>query len=72
VRRSPPLGAFLDGVNVASVALMAVVTVRLALASLRDPLTIALAVTSAVLLVRLKLSPTWLILGGAAVGWLHS
>ncbi|HWP06685.1 MAG TPA: chromate transporter [Polyangiaceae bacterium] len=72
VRRSPLLGAFLDGVNVASVALMAVVTVRLALASLRDPLTVALAVTSAVLLVRLKLSPTWLILGGAAVGWLHS
>ena len=72
VRRSPPLGAFLDGVNVASVALMAVVTVRLAVASLVDVLTVALAAVSLVLLLRLKVSATWLILGGAVVGWLHS
>lgn len=72
VRRSPPLGAFLDGVNVASVALMAVVTVRLAVGSLLDALTVAVALGSAVLLLRLKVSPTWLILGGAVIGWLHS
>lgn len=72
VRRSPPLGAFLDGVNVASVALMAVVTVQLAVASFVDVLTVALAAVSLVLLLRLKVSATWLILGGAVVGWLHS
>jgi len=72
VRRTPPLGAFLDGVNVASVALMAVVTVRLAVGSLVDVLTAALAAVSLALLLRLKVSPTWLMVGGAVVGWLHS
>ena len=43
VRRSPSAGAFLDGVNVASLALMAVVTWQLGRAALVDPITVALA-----------------------------
>jgi chromate transporter len=68
VRRSPALGAFLDGVNVAAVALMAVVAVELARSALVDVTTAAVAVVSAVALVRFKVNTTWLVLGGALVG----
>jgi chromate transporter len=63
-------GAFLDGVNVASLALMTVVTIQLAHAALVDVPTIFMSVVAAVLLVRLELNATWLVLGGAASGWL--
>jgi chromate transporter len=68
IRRSPSASAFLDGVNVASLALMAVVTVQLGKAALVDPWTIALGVVGATVLVRFKPNATWLVLGGAAVG----
>lgn len=69
LRASPGAAAFLDGVNVASLALMAVVTVQLGRAALTDIPAVILAVVSAILLVRFKLGSTWLILGGAAAGW---
>jgi chromate transporter len=72
LRRSAFVGAFLDGVNAASLALMAVVTVQLGRAALVDGLTISLALVSAVLLLRFRLNATWLILGGAAVGLLRA
>jgi chromate transporter len=68
VRRSTMAGAFLDGVNIASLSLMAVVTVQLGHAALVDAITIALSVASAVLLLRFKVSSTWLVLGGGIVG----
>ncbi len=68
LRRSPVLSALLDGVNVASLALMAVVTWQLARAALVDGLTLALALTSALLLFRFRTNSAWLVLGGAAVG----
>ena len=70
LRASPTAGAFLDGVNVASLALMAVVTVQLGRAALSDVPTIGLALVAALLLVRYRLNATWLVLGGAAAGWL--
>jgi chromate transporter len=72
LRRSKFAGAFLDGVNAASLALMAVVTVQLGRAALVDWLTIALAAVSAALLLRYRLNATWLLLGGAAVGLLRA
>jgi chromate transporter len=68
LRRSPAAAAVLDGVNVGSLALMAVVTWQLARAALVDPLTIAAAVVSAVLLFRFRVNSAWLVLAGAAVG----
>jgi chromate transporter len=68
IRASRSAGAFLDGVNVASLVLMAVVTVQLGRAALVDVPAVLLALTSTVLLVRWKVNATWLILGGAAVG----
>jgi chromate transporter len=72
IRRSVLAGAFLDGVNVAALALMAVVTVHLAVGSLIDPLTLLLATVSAFLLYRYKLNSTWLIAGGALIGLVAS
>ncbi len=68
LRASRLAGAFLDGVNVASLALMAVVTAQLGRAAIRDVPTALFGVVSAALLLRYKLSSTWLILGGAAGG----
>ena len=70
LRRSWAAAAFLDGVNVASLSLMAVVTAQLFGAAVTDPTTVVLLAVSLVLLVRFKVSSTWLILGGALVGWL--
>jgi len=72
LRRSPWLGALLDGVNVASLGLMAAVTWQLGRASLIDPLTVALALISAALLFRFKVNSTWLVLGVAIAGWVSA
>ena len=68
LRRSPTAGAFLDGVNVASLALMAVVVVQLGRDAVVDLPAAGLAIASAVLLLRFRVSATWLVLGGAAIG----
>ncbi len=68
LRNSPGTAAFLDGVIVASLGLMAGVTVQLGLAALVDPFTIVLALLAAVILFRFKINATWLILAGALAG----
>ena len=68
LRKSAIFGAFLDGVNVGSLALMVVVTWQLGRAALVDVTTIALAVLSALALIRFNINSTWLILVGAIVG----
>jgi chromate transporter len=68
LRQSPWFGALLDGVNVVSLALVVGVTVGLGRASLIDPLTIAIAVLSLLILLRFKINSTWLVLGGALLG----
>ena len=70
IRRSEIAGAFLDGVNVAALALMLVVTYQLGRATLVDVTTLALALISAFLLFRFRVNSAWLILGAAIVGWI--
>lgn len=70
LRKSALFSAFLDGVNVGAVALMAVVTWQLGRAALVDWITITLALLSFVLLVRFRVNSAWLVLGGALVGLL--
>lgn len=72
LRRSPTAGAFLDGVNVGSLALMVVVTFELGKSALIDWTTIALACVSAFLLIRYRVNSAWLVLGGAIVGLMRS
>ena len=68
IRKSKPAGAFLDGVNVASLALMAAVTWELGRASFVDWLTVLLAVASSIALIRFRVNSAWLVLIGAAIG----
>jgi chromate transporter len=70
LRKSQTAGAFLDGVNIASLALMAVVTWQLGRAALVDVWTVGLAALSAVVLLRWRLNSAWLVLGGAIAGLL--
>lgn len=73
LQASPRARAFLDGVNAASLALMAAVLLPLGRAALVDPWTILLAGASAGLLWRTKLNPTWILMGAGALGWgLHA
>ena len=68
LRRSPVAGAFLDGVNVASLALMAVVGVQLGRAAIVDVPTGVLAVLSATALFRWRINSAWLVLAGGLAG----
>jgi len=70
IRESKMAGAFLDGVIVASLALMAVVTWQLARASIIDAVTAILAVASVVALLRFRVNSGWLVLLGGFVGLL--
>lgn len=70
IRQSRIAGAFLDGVIVASLALMAVVAWQLAHASIIDATTAILAAVSFFLLLRFRMNSAWLVLLGALAGWL--
>jgi len=72
IRNSPYSSSFLDGVNAASLGLMAAVTWELGRATFTDPFSVVIGLTAAVLLFRFKVNSTWLILGGAAAGLLRS
>ena len=61
-------GAFLDGVNVASLGLMAAVTWELGRAGVIDWFTIVLTIAALFLVFKYKVNSTWLILGGALAG----
>ena len=72
LRQSPWASGFLDGVNAASLGLMAGVTYTLARAAIVDGLTVGVAVLSAIAVFRFKVNPAWLVLAGGAIGWLWS
>ena len=68
LRRYPWMAAMLDGVNVAAVGLMAAVTWLLGRDAIVDPLTAAITVVAAFLLIRFHVNSAWLVLAGAIVG----
>ncbi len=72
MRSSVWVSGLLDGVNVASLGLMAAVTWQLGRVSLTDSLTILIALVSLLLLIRFKINSTWLIAGGALTGLLRA
>ncbi len=72
MRNSVWVSGLLDGVNVASLSLMAAVTWQLGRASLTDPVTVLIALVSLLLLIRFKINSTWLIAGGAIAGLLRA
>ena len=70
LRASRALGGCLDGVVAASLGLMAAVTWQLARAAVVDLPTALIVVAAAAALFLWRPNSTWLILGGAAAGWL--
>jgi chromate transporter len=69
IRASRAAGSVLDGVNVASLALMAMVTWQLARSAIVDWQTLALALLSAALLFRFpRLNSAWLVVGAGLLG----
>ncbi len=70
LRQSAVASAFLDAVNASAIGLMAAVTVELARHTLIDWGAWLIALISAAVLFRYKVNSAWLILGGAAIGWL--
>src|SRR5262245_59509935 len=68
LRRWAIAGKFLDGINVASLALMAVVTLHLSRAALTDWFTVLIFALAALLLLKWRVNSIWLILGGGAAG----
>ena len=70
IRRSPTAGAVLDGVNVASLALMAVVSWQLGRSAIIDLPTTVLAALSLLLLLRFRVNSFWLVTLGGLVGLL--
>ncbi|OFX16158.1 MAG: chromate transporter [Armatimonadetes bacterium RBG_19FT_COMBO_69_19] len=70
LRRSPTAAAALDGVNAASLALMAGVTVQLGRAAIVDGWTVGIALAAGAVLLLRPINSAWLVGGGALVGLL--
>ena len=70
LRKSPVASAFLDGVNAAALALMALVGWQFARAAIVNLPAIVLMIVSGVLVFRYKVNSAWLVLGGAIAGTL--
>ena len=68
LRNSPLTASLLDGVNVASLGLMAGVTYILGTEAIVDWITVTMAITATFLVFRYKLNSLWLILAGALIG----
>jgi chromate transporter len=70
LRRSSAAGALLDGINVAALALMIVVSAQLARSAIVDWFTLGLAAVGALLWLRYRVNSAWLVLGAGAAGGL--
>ncbi len=68
LRQSPWVSSALDGVNAASLGLMAAVTFTLGQATLVDLLTVVLALVSVIAVFRFKVNSAWLVFAGGIVG----
>lgn len=71
LRNSPWASALLDGVNIASLGLMAGVVTQLGFNALADPVALFIGTVAGILLFWRKIDPTWLVMGGGAAGLLR-
>ena len=69
IRESKFAGAFLDGVNVASLGLMSLVSLQLALSSVTGYLTAVICGVSLFALLKFRVNSVWLIITGGAIGF---
>jgi len=71
VRKSPWTATFLDGVNVASLGLMAGVTIQLGQTALIDIFTVLLSLITLFVIFRFGINLVWLIVGGGLLGAIY-
>lgn len=71
MRKSWWAGSFLDGINAASLGLMAAVAIQLGRVVLIDWFTILIMLVALFLLLKFKLSSVWLVLGGGTLGVIY-
>lgn len=71
LRRSPWAGGALDGINAASLGLMAGVVILLVDDAFPDAFTVGVGVTAVTVLLWRKPNPAWLVAAGAALGLIH-
>jgi chromate transporter len=69
IRKLPVAAAALDGVIAASLALMAVVAIQLARASIVDRFTLAVFIVSLIALLRFRVNSAWVVLAAAVIGF---
>lgn len=72
MRASKWLSAALDGINIASLVLMAVVSVKLGAASIIGPITALIFIGSMIGIMRFKINTVWLITAGGLITFLAS
>jgi chromate transporter len=72
MRESVWLSAFLDAVNVAALALMASVLIKMGQQAMGLPINWLIAALAALAIVRFKVHVAYVVLGGAALGWAFS
>ncbi len=72
LRSSKLIASVLDGVNVASWGLMAVVSLKLGISAVVDIPTTLLALASLVVVFKFKINSAWLVLSGGTIGFLLS
>jgi chromate transporter len=72
MRDSSTLSIILDGVNAASLAFMASVSIRLGMTTLTTIPYVIIFTVSGILLIKYKVNPTYLIISGALAGFLIS
>ena len=70
LRKSLLASGFLDGVNAASLGLMAAVCITLGVSTFTSVSAWIVFALSAAILLRWNLNPAWIVLGSAMVGWL--
>jgi chromate transporter len=69
LRTVPSTSSFLDGVNAASLGLMAAVLIKMARTAIIDPVTAILFLAAMFVLLRLKINSAWVVLAGGLVGF---
>ncbi|MDU5081695.1 chromate transporter [uncultured Tissierella sp.] len=72
LRSSSWISGMLDGINIASLALMATVSFKLGISSLTDGLAIIIFIVSLFSLIKFKINSAWIIVAGGLVGWISS
>jgi len=71
MRKSWLAASFLDGINAASLGLMAAVAIQLGRVVIIDPFTIFITLVALFLVLKFKISSVWLVLGGGTLGVIY-